>query len=391
MFVQLLLFIAGFLLFIGLILVHEWGHFIVARRNGVEIEEFGLGIPPRAWRKKLKSGLILSLNWLPLGGFVKLKGENDSDSRPGSFGAASLWVKTKIMLAGVTMNFIAGILLLTIVALIGMPKLIDNQFSIKSDTKIVSNQVIVSYIEPDSPADKAGLSGRDIIKSLSVGNQTMPVHNIQDLLNAASTSAGQTINLEIKHNGKEIIKEIKLKDKTEVAASLKTDKPKGYLGVGPSELQVYRATWSAPIVALGFTKQLIGLTFQGLGQALSGLGSIIAGLVTSNEQAKSNGSEKATSQVAGPVAIMAVLWGGGYLGFNFVLMVIAIISLTLALMNILPIPALDGGRLLMAFLSRGILRRPLSKSSEEWIVGASMVMLLTLFILITFVDVKRFF
>src|SRR6266481_5182881 len=100
---QILVFIFGLVLFIGLVLVHEWGHFILARRNGVDVEEFGLGFPPRAWSKKLKSGMRLSLNWLPLGGFVKLKGENDSDSRKGSLGAASLWTKSKIMLAGVTM------------------------------------------------------------------------------------------------------------------------------------------------------------------------------------------------------------------------------------------------------------------------------------------------
>src|SRR3990167_10787076 len=140
---QIVLAVLGFTLFIGLVLVHEWGHFIIARRNGVEVEEFGLGLPPRAWRKKLKSGMRLSLNWLPLGGFVKLKGEHDSDDRPGSFGAASMPAKIKIMLAGVFMNFIAGILLLTILAFIGMPKLIDNQFSVASDTKIVSRQLLV--------------------------------------------------------------------------------------------------------------------------------------------------------------------------------------------------------------------------------------------------------
>src|SRR3982750_1478914 len=121
---QFIVFGLGLLLFISLILVHEWGHFIMARRNGVDVEEFGLGFPPRAYGKKRKSGMILSINWLPLGGFVKMKGEHDSDQRKGSFGAASLGAKTKIMLAGVTMNLIVGLALLTVLALIGMPKLI---------------------------------------------------------------------------------------------------------------------------------------------------------------------------------------------------------------------------------------------------------------------------
>src|ERR1700754_4793476 len=103
--------ILAIILFMGLIIVHEWGHYIAARRNGVEVEEFGLGFPPRAWGKKRKDGMVLSLNWLPLGGFVKLKGENDSDTRKGSFGAATLAVKSKVMLAGVGMNLLTAFVL----------------------------------------------------------------------------------------------------------------------------------------------------------------------------------------------------------------------------------------------------------------------------------------
>ncbi len=133
------------------------------------------------------------------------------------------------------------------------------------------------------------------------------------------------------------------------------------------------------------------MTFQGLGKALAGLGSTIAGLVTGNETARSKGQNEASSQVGGPVAIMAVLWGSGSLGINFMLMIIAIISLTLAIINVLPIPALDGGRLLMVLFSRLVLKRPLSQLAEERIVGGSMLLLIGLIVLITIVDVKRFF
>src|SRR3989344_9232153 len=101
---SIFLLILGLVMFVLLVVVHELGHFIIARWGGVKVLEFGIGFPPRAWSKKLKSGLLLSLNWLPLGGFVRLKGENDADMEPGSFGAASLWVKTKIMVAGGAMN-----------------------------------------------------------------------------------------------------------------------------------------------------------------------------------------------------------------------------------------------------------------------------------------------
>jgi regulator of sigma E protease len=394
---QILFFIFGIFLFAGLVLVHEFGHFIAARRNGVEVEEFGLGFPPRALSRKTKSGMILSLNWLPLGGFVKLKGEHDADKSKGSFGAASLAAKSRILLAGVTMNALVGILLLTALAVIGMPKLIDksldgqDQFTVASDTKITRQDVMVGYISPASPAQRAGLQSRDIIKSISNGQTSHQVKTPEQLKAATEAFGGQKVQLTIERKGHSVIKIITLRPKAEVLASRKTDDPKGYLGVVPNQLEIRRSTWSAPIVAVGFTKQLVVLTFKGLGHALAGLGSIIAGGLTGNKQARQNGQTAASSQVGGPVAIMAVLWGAGTLGIVFILMIIAIISLTLALMNILPLPALDGGRLFVTLTSRAILKRPLSRQAEELVHGTGMAVLLLLVALITIVDVKRFF
>jgi regulator of sigma E protease len=394
---QFLIFAIGILLFISLVLVHEWGHFIMARRNGVDVEEFGLGFPPRAWSKKLKSGMRLSLNVLPLGGFVKMKGEHDYDTRKGSFGAASLGAKTKILLAGVTMNLVTGLVLLTVLAWIGMPKLINqdnsgqDQFTVKSDTMFVSQQVLAGGIQPGSPAAKAGLKGTDKLISISGQSHTYGVSTPEQIHNATQDLAGQSVIITYQRHGHTQTAQTKLRDKRTVQASLKTNDPKGYLGIIPSGIQLQRSTWSAPVVALGLTKQVFALTFQGLGKALSGLGSAIAGGVTGNHQARENGQDQASSQVGGPLAIGYALWNAGSLGFNIMLFLIALISLTLALMNILPIPALDGGRLFMMLISRGIFRRPLSHLVEDRVVGASFILLLALIALITFVDVKRYF
>jgi len=388
---QTALFIFGFVLFVGLVVVHEWGHYIAARRSGVDVEEFGLGFPPRAWGKKNKNGMILSLNWLPLGGFVRLKGESDDDTRKHSYGAASLPNKVKIMLAGVTMNFLVGVGILTILALVGIPKLIDNQFTVASDTNVTSQRVTAGFIQQPSPAASIGLTTRDTIKSISSGSITRQLQTAKQLQSATHEFANRQVTIVYEHKGQTVTKQVRLRSTQEVAASKKSDDPKGYLGVVPVELQVQRSTWSAPIVALGFTKQLFILTFQGLGHAIAGLGSTIAGLVTGNSAARSNGQAEASSQVGGPVAIMEVLWGGGSLGINFVLMIIAILSLTLALINILPIPALDGGRLAVTLISTLVLKRPLSRSAEEKIHGAGMAVLLSLILLITIVDVRRFF
>src|SRR6266496_1702445 len=115
-----LLIVFGLVSFLGLVVIHEYGHFIMARRGGVKVEEFGIGFPPRLLKKRTKGGWVFTINLLPLGGFVKLKGEHDSDTTPGSFGAAPLGTKTRIMAAGVTMNLLAAYVLFVVLALIGM-------------------------------------------------------------------------------------------------------------------------------------------------------------------------------------------------------------------------------------------------------------------------------
>ncbi|HEY5442411.1 MAG TPA: site-2 protease family protein, partial [Candidatus Saccharimonadales bacterium] len=157
---SILLFIVGIVLFIGLVVTHEYGHFIVARRNGVEVEEFSIFFPPRLYKRKTKAGWLFSIGSIPAGGYVKLKGEHDSDTEPGTFGAASLWVKTKIMAAGVIVNLGTALVLFTILALIGMPQLVPNQFALHKnalnsdgntqrvavDQKLVSRRVLIGDV-----------------------------------------------------------------------------------------------------------------------------------------------------------------------------------------------------------------------------------------------------
>lgn len=374
---SIVLLILGLILFVGLVVVHEFGHFIAARRGGVEVEEFGIGFPPTAWSKKLKSGLLFSLNWLPLGGFVKLKGENDSAKAPGSFGAASLSTKVKIMLAGVGMNLLTAFLLLTFLALVGIPKIIDNQFTVASNTKIVKNQVLVGYVDDASPASRAGLEVRDRLISISSGTTSKNITSADQLPSVTKQFAGKKITLNVERKGQQKALSTTLRSEKEVTASKNSDVPKGYLGVAPTEFTIQRSTWSAPVVAIGLMKQLTVETFKGLGHAVW-------------NAVRGHGKE-ASSQVSGPVGIFVILKDGSILGYQFMLLIIAIISLTLAIMNVLPIPALDGGRLFVTLLYRKVLRRPLSQSLEERIHGTGFAALMVLFILITVVDVRRFF
>lgn len=383
---SLFLLILGLVLFIGLVVVHEWGHFIMARRNGVEVEEFGIFFPPRLFKHKTKGGWNFTINLLPLGGFVKLKGEHDSDTAKGSFGAASVWAKTKIMGAGVFMNLVVAVVLLTILAAVGIPSLVPNQFTVKSDTHIARNELLVSYVEPNSPASQAGLKAGDQLKTMN----GVSVKTENDLKNFTKAHSGQKVTVVTARGGKTIVATTTLRSEQVVAASQKTSNPKGYIGVAPSVYTLQRSTWSAPVVAVGLTAQFTALTFQGLGKAVAGLGSIIAGAVTGNTHARQQGQTTASSQVSGPVGVYVILQDGSLLGYQFILFIIAIISLTLAIMNILPIPALDGGRLWLTLFTRG-LGRPLSARTEEIVNATGFMVLISLMILITVVDVKRFF
>lgn len=375
-------FVLGIIFFIGLILVHEWGHFKAAKRNGVDVEEFGLFFPPRAKVLAKKDGTEYTLNWLPLGGFVKLKGEHDQDTEKGSFGAANIWAKVKIMMAGVVMNLLTALVLFTIVALIGMPKLIDNQFTVASDTNVISQPENVDVIKIDvvvegSPAEAAGLQSEDELAFIA-GQEINTPEQVSD---ATESYAGQTTQVQVIRDGEVITQEI----------TLNNESP--YLGVGPysaqTGLEIRRSTWSAPIVAVGVTKDFTIATLKGIGTALKGLGSIVVNFATGNQEARQNAQSQASSQVAGPVGIFAVLYEISKQGIGLVLFIIAIISLTLAIMNALPIPALDGGRLFVTLLFRAI-KKPLTPVLEERIHGTGFAVLMGLFVLITIVDVRRF-
>jgi regulator of sigma E protease len=327
-----------------------------------------------------------SINLLPLGGFVRLKGEHDQDKTRGSFGQASLKSKLKIIYAGVALNFIVAIAMLTIVAWLGMPQLVDNQFNIKSDSKVVSSKLIVNFVEEGSPAQKAGLKNGDVI--LGVNGQLVAKQT--ELKKITKPNAGQTVVINYQRDGNSYTTKAKLLTEAEVNQSQNTSNPKAYLGIGSTTFELVRSTWSAPIVAIGDTVQFTLLTFKGLGSALANLGKSLVSVVTGNTTQAKQDASAASENVSGPVGIYFILKQGSTLGVQFILFVIAIISLTLAIINALPIPALDGGRAFVILLFRA-LKKPLKPSTEDLIHGSGFAALMLLFVLITVVDVKRFF
>jgi regulator of sigma E protease len=374
--------ILGLVILVLLVVVHELGHAIAARRNGVVVEEFGIGFPPRAWAKKLKNGVLFSLNWLPLGGFVKLQGEHDAANKKGDYGSATFWQKTKILLAGVMINWLVAAGLLTILAWTGLPKVLPDQFVIPADTSIVKKPVEIAVVTADSPAAEAGLQAGDQIVRFA-GEQ---ITSSEEFAEKTAANKGEKVEIIYTRDGVEHTASTTLRSEN--------NNGDGYLGVGSGQRQEIHATWSAPIVGIVTTGQFTLVTLQGLGDLVANL---VTGVVlqfspeqTLREQAQTNLSTAGNS-VAGPIGILGTIFPAAeQAGLTQLVFLTAIISLTLAIMNVLPIPALDGGRWFVTAVFK-LAKKPLTKEREERIQGIGFMVLMALIVVVTVVDVGKLF
>lgn len=370
----------GLIILVFLIVVHELGHAIVARRNGVVVEEFGVGFPPRAWGKKLKNGILFSVNWLPLGGFVKLQGEHDAAKGKGDYGAATFWQKTRILLAGVVTNWLVAVILLSILAITGLPKVLPDQFSVATDTSIVRQSVEISALVPDYPAEKSGLKEGD--KIIRFAGQEVPT--TQALIDLTKVNKGKEVDVIYTRNGSESVVKVALRD----------DQVGSVFGAGLGQRELTKSTWSAPLVGVVTAGQFTLATLQGLGDLLANLASGLFLQLSPNESTRSEASENlktAGDSVAGPIGILGTIFPQAErAGLTQLTFLTAIISLTLAVMNILPIPALDGGRWFVMTLFR-VTKKELTKEREEKIQTAGFLALMALVVLVTVADVTKLF
>lgn len=352
-----------------LVLIHEAGHFFVAKKLGIKVEEFGFGLPPRAFGIK-RGETIYSINWLPFGGFVKLYGEDDAGGgrvKRGStekelravdknraFFARSPWQRALVVLAGVFMNFTLAVVI------------ISYFFGI-AGVQVPGEQVIIREVIKDSPAYIAGLKTGDIIKEINGTRITSPAK----LIATTKIYLGEKINLRV---------EEKLDNKTEVK-NIQIIPRKNYpSSEGPMGIAI-----SPNIVIKKYP--LYQAPFVGLAEALkdswmiaSGLGMIVYQLLVHAQVPKG---------VAGPVGIAQLTGQFVAIGPLAVLSFVSLLSLNLAILNILPIPALDGGRLFF-ILIEGVTGRKVSARFESYAHAVGMVLLLALIVIITLSDIIRF-
>ena len=355
----MLLTIIAFIIILGvLVLIHELGHFLAAKKSGVKVEEFALGFPPRLWSKKIGE-TEYSINAIPIGGYVRMEGELEEHPSPRAFENQGRFKRFVISIAGVVMNLLLAWAILTIGFAIGMAPIVSPPKALPG--KILSSKIMIVQVDEDSPAKELGLIPGDVVTSATANGEKFEIKDLSDLSKFTKSHKGELAEFEYIHEGETISNSITLSENE--------DAPLGVISV---EQGVVRVPWyRAPDVALRETVKIFQLTaefFQSFFAKLFSTGKVQDG-------------------VGGPVAIYAYTGTMVKAGFMAVLQFVAILSVNFALVNILPFPALDGGRIIF-ILSEVITGRKLIKQKVEHIIHlAGFAFLILLIIAVTYNDI----
>lgn len=356
--------IVVFIIILGLLVfVHELGHFVMAKRAGMKVDEFGFGFPPRIFGIK-KGDTVYSVNWIPLGGFVKIVGEDGSDTQdPASFGYKSFWQRFFVLVAGVTMNVILAWVILSIVMMLGAPTEVIEGEQLPKNAKVVGpTSVVVREIAPDSPASLAGLKIGDSIFKIN-GQEVDSIPKLQEL---TTSNAGFPTTYVFKRGSSEIEKTLTPRENP--------PNGEGRLGIALSMVAKIAYPWyEAPIRGGTAAINLIILTVT-----------TFAALIGQFVQGQPVGAV-----LSGPVGIAVLTRDVTVLGFIYLMQFTAILSINLAIINAVPFPALDGGRILFLIIEK-LRGRKMNARAETWANTVGFVLLLTLMVAVTVKDVSRY-
>jgi len=343
-----------------LVLAHEFGHFIVAKKTGIKVEEFAIGFPPRLWTKKIGE-TNYSVNAIPLGGYVKMLGEVEKSTDPRAFENQSRGVRFSVAIAGVIMNLVLAWIILTVGFTIGMSPVVSDYRSIPG--KVIKNEIIISELRADSAAEKAGFKQMDVIKSAVIGSSSFEFGSVENLSSFTKSHRGQEVIFNYKRSGQELQQRVALDDNSEAP-----------LGVVAVNNAVVRVPWyKSPYVALRETYKITEYTAIFVKDFFGRLFS----------------TGKVSDQVGGPVQIYVATGTVVKIGIMAVLQFIAILSINLAIINILPLPALDGGRLLFIVIETIARRRLIKENIEAIIHTVGFALLFLLIALVTYNDIAK--
>jgi len=363
---SILILVIAFISLIALMIVHEFGHFIIAKKFGVRVDEFGIGYPPRIFGKKIGE-TIYSVNWIPLGAFVRIYGEEGGLDDYRSFSNLKIWKRVLIVIGGVAAFWIAAIVIFSVVFAMGT----DLPVADGDIQGLVNPQVKVVSISSDSPAYHAGVKVADTITEIKIGTVDTKITKISEFQKITGDNKGKEITLVISRSGKEL--DFNLTPRVNPPAG------EGSVGVGIDRMAtlIKRTSWyMAPVQGATYT-------WQTTVNAVTGLYAVFANLFAGK------GSPQG-AEFAGPLGITVFLANAASYGLGFFLYFIGMISVFIAIFNLFPIPALDGGKLIFLLIEK-IRGKPVSVKVEQGITMVFFVILiaLSLFITIKF-DIPRF-
>lgn len=365
-----------------LVVSHEFGHFIFAKKTGMGVHEFGFGFPPRFLgiqfkkgdRKKWRLvwgnrdldetdeeyGTVYSLNWLPLGGFVKIKGENGEDAvDQDSFAAKKFWQKSLVLCAGVMMNVVLAFVLLTIGYIVGLPQNVDNMADV---SRVSDRRIEILQTLPGKPAEAAGIQAGDVV--LQVGDLQNP--RLKQMQEYVDTHKNEQILVRVKRNDQIIDKKIQ--------PVVYNDTGKGGLGIAIAEVgnvryPFFSAIWQGAKTTVWYLKEIIVAFYLLLKGLFAGHG--------------------VGEAVSGPVGVAVMTGRVAKLGWIYLIQFAAMLSLNLAVFNILPIPALDGGRQLFLIIAK-LRGKAVSQKLEQIFHTIGFALLMLLVLVVTIRDLANF-
>ncbi|MES2931275.1 MAG: M50 family metallopeptidase [Patescibacteria group bacterium] len=355
------------LVLIALIVVHEFGHFVAAKASGMRVDEFGIGYPPKAWGKKIGE-TEYTLNWLPFGGFVKIFGEDPGpgeERAPRSFGSKPRILQALVLVAGIAMNLFFAYLLITATLAMGTTRALTDEQALSAPDA----ELAIASVVDGSPADEAGLKAGDyILETNSAGGSYVGPEPRLFMALVGENEAGTPVTLTVK-SGEET-KEITVIPETGIIPG---EPERAALGIGLSAVGTLATPWyEAPVEGAILTWELTKQTAIALVQFFGSIFTFSADL----------------SQVAGPVGIAGAVGTASDNGIAALMTITALISINLALINLLPIPALDGGRLLFVIIE-AITRRPIKPSLANAVNGIGFILLIGLMLVITASDIFK--
>jgi regulator of sigma E protease len=346
-----------------LIFVHELGHFLTAKWARLRVDEFGFGLPPRLWGKRVGE-TIYSINWLPFGGFVKIFGEGgEGKEEEKSFASQKPWKRILILAAGAVMNFLFGWLLISLIFAFGSRSAIDGEN--RAYARDVT--IAVGDVAPGSPAEQAGIKAEDVVRRIiaPTPESEIVVETSDEFIETIKAYRGREISIDLERNG-EVVR---------VSLTPRENPPPGEGAMGVSIFESGMVKYPVPQAFYIGAKVSADISTQ----ILREFWNILAKLVSQGEVG---------ADIMGPVGIVGVAKGAINSGFAQLVQLVALISLNLGTLNLLPIPALDGGRILFVLVEK-IKGSPVPKKAEQIAHGVGFLLLIGLLVAVTIHDIYR--